>query len=110
MMMNTRDLPITYMNQLCSRYKVQHQCVGHKKISMFCWLNAVRLDLPANLMIHDPIQIIWLNWCMVGGEYSEPHPSPIRTVTGQNGHIWCPYCIEAITTHMYALGIKSVNP
>jgi len=80
MMMSTRDLRITYMNQLYSPYKLQHQCASCKKINMFCWPNAVRLELQANQMIHDPVHISWLNQYMVSRAQYEPLPSPVRIV------------------------------
>lgn len=53
MMLSTKDLPITYANKDPSERKLQHPWAGLFKIIKYCRPNAVELELPADMMLHD---------------------------------------------------------
>jgi hypothetical protein len=56
-MLSTKNLTITYTNLDPSRRNLQLPWAGPFKIIKFRGRNAVELELPADMTIHDPVNI-----------------------------------------------------
>jgi hypothetical protein len=106
MMLSTKDLPITNANQDPSRRKLQHLWARSYKITKFRGPNTVELELLADMMIHDTVNISRVKKYTAGRAQEKPPPPPVRTVRDQDGTIHCSYVIEAITPLKIAPGVQ----
>jgi hypothetical protein len=88
-MLSTKDLPITYANQDPSRRKLQHPWAGSYKIIKFRGPNAVELELPADMTIHDTENVSRIKKYTAdqAPEKPPPPPPPVWTVRDKDGTI-----------------------
>ena len=105
-MLNTKDLPITYASQDPSRRKLQYPWAGPYRIIMFRGPNAVELELPKDMSIHDTVNVSRLKKYIADPTREKPPPPPIRAVMDKHGTIQRSYVVEAIVSHKKAPGIK----
>jgi hypothetical protein len=93
--LDAKDLPITYANVRPNRRKLVHRFLGPYKIVRMVNPNAVELDLPNDMQIHDVVNVSRLKVDRTNDEriYVTP-PPPVRTTrTGTS------YVVEAIVNH-----------
>jgi len=105
-MLSTRDLPITHANHDPSRRKLRHPWAGPYKIIMFRGPNAVELDLQVDMTIHDTVNVSRLKKYTADCAREKPPLPPVRSVRDQDGMIRHSYVVDAITSHMRALGVQ----
>jgi hypothetical protein len=93
--LDAKDLPITYANVRPNRRKLIHHYLGPYKIVRMVNSNAVELDLPNDMKIHDVVNVSRLKVDRTDNEriYVTP-PPPVRTSRSGTTHI-----IEAIVGH-----------
>lgn len=63
-MSSNKDPPMTYPNQDPSRQKVQHPWAGRRKITRFHAANARKLKSPADMTIHNTVNVSSLEKCI----------------------------------------------
>jgi hypothetical protein len=93
--LDAKDLPITYANVRPNRRKLIHRYLGPYEIVRFINPNAVELDLPNDMAMHDVVNVSRLKVDRTDTQriYVTP-PPPVRTSrTGTS------YVIEAIVGH-----------
>jgi len=71
----------------------------------FRGLNAVKLDLPTYMMIHDTVNVSRIKKDTAVEARGKPLPPAVLTVRDKDGMIQRGYVIEAITSHKRALGV-----
>jgi hypothetical protein len=93
--LDVRDLPITYANVRPGSRKLIHRYLGPYEVVRFINPNAVELDLPNDMQIHDVINVSRLKADRTNDEriYITP-PPPVRTSRAGTS-----YVIEAIVGH-----------
>jgi len=105
-MLNTKNLPMTYVNKDSSWRKLEHQWAVHFKISKLHWPNDVELELPADIIIHGTVNFNQLHTYTTYLSQENPPPQPIRTAWDKDGTIQYWYLAEDITSQMEILGVK----
>ena len=95
--LGSKDLPITYANTDPNRRKLVHRFIGPYTIVRMVGPNAVELDLPRDMKIHDVINVSRLKLdCSSTDRILKPPPPPIRTSkAGQTT-----YAVEKILSHL----------
>jgi hypothetical protein len=93
--LDAKDLPITYANVRPNRRKLVHRYLGPYMIVRMVNPNAVELELPNDMAIHDVVNVSRLKLDRTNDEriYVTP-PPPVRTSRSGTTHI-----IEAIVGH-----------
>jgi hypothetical protein len=105
-MLSTENLPITYTNLDPSRRNLQHPGAGPYKIIKFRQRNAVELELPADMTIHDPVHVGRRKKYTADRERQKPPPPPVWTVREKDDTIQRMYVVEALISHKRVPGIK----
>lgn len=93
--LDAKNLPITYANVSPGKRKLIHRFIGPYKIVRMINQNAVELDLPKDMKIHDVVNVSRLKLDKTTREriYITP-PPPVRTSRGGTSYI-----IERIVDH-----------
>jgi hypothetical protein len=93
--LDTKDLPITYTNVRPNRQKLVHRYLGPYTIRKMMNPNAVELDLPNDMQIHDVVNVSRLKVDRTDNDriYVTP-PPPMRTSRSGTTHV-----IEAVVGH-----------
>jgi hypothetical protein len=93
--LDAKDLPITYANVRTGSRRLIHRYLGPYEVVRFINPNAVELDLPNDMKVHDVINVSRLKADRTNNERIYiTHPPPVRTSrTGTS------YVIEAIVGH-----------
>jgi hypothetical protein len=99
MMLNTKQLPITYDSQDPSHRKFQHPSAGPYKVIRFQGPNAVEIELPIDRSIHDTVNISRLQKYIADPIRENQPPSPVQAVRDKRGTIHCSNVAEAIVFH-----------
>jgi hypothetical protein len=93
--LDAKDLPITYANVRPGSRKLIHRYLGPYEVVRFINPNAVELDLPNDMKIHDVINVSRLKAARANDERIEiTPPPPVRTSRAGTS-----YVIEAIVGH-----------
>jgi hypothetical protein len=93
--LDTKDLPITYANGNPTRRKLVHRHIGPYEILQIGG-NAVELDLPKDMTIHDTVNISRLNVDHTDDSRIawRPPPLPVRTTCAGTS-----YVVESLAKH-----------
>jgi len=106
-MLSTKDLTITYTDLDPSRRKLKHPFAELYKIRQFCGPNAVKLQLTADMNIHDTANDSRLKKYTADPVSGKPPPHPVKTVRDDDVTIHFSYVMEEFTSHKRALGVNS---
>jgi putative transposase len=93
--LDTKDLPVTYANVNPTRRKLVHRYIGPYEILRIRG-NAVELDLPNDMMIHDTVNVSRLKIDRTDNSRIawRPPPPPVRTSRAGTS-----YVVESIANH-----------
>ena len=93
---DTKDLAITYANVNPTRRELLHHYIGPHEILRIRG-NAVKLDLPNNMTIHDTVKVSRLDVDRMHDSKIawRPPPPPVRT-----SHRGTSYVVESIAKHL----------
>jgi hypothetical protein len=94
-MLNTKDLPITYTSQDPSLRKLQHPRAGPYRIIKFRGPNAVELELPTDMAIHDTVNVSRVKKYIADPDPArdKPPPPPVLAVIDKHGTIQRSYVV-----------------
>ena len=108
-MLNTKDLEITYASQDHSCWKLQHQWAGPYRIIKFQESDTVELELPNDMTIHNTVNISRLKTYIADLIWEKSPPSSIQAVMDKHGMIQHSYVVEVFVIPKKAPGITGGN-